>query len=186
MSKDSTPPFVISTIKNYWKPGMKILEVGCGAAFLRKTFGVDYIGTDITNLPYYEDLPRDVDFVCSAGNLVLSDASVNIIVIKSAFFLFPNHIAALREAYRVLKPGGMLFIFDYNKRTQKYLQQIEKHSNYPCWSQWGLKKLIKANGFMKPTLLVAEETQVTGLKRLYRLVRQEVRGDWAIVLAVKD
>ncbi len=186
MSKDSTPPFVISAIKSYWKPGMKILEIGCGPAFLRKTFGMDYIGSDITSLPYYANLARDVDLVCSADNLLLSDAIVNIVVIKSAFFLFPNHTAVLREVYRVLKPGGMLFIFDYNKRTQKDLQRREKHTNYPCWSQWSLKKLIKANGFIKVVLLVAEEIQPTGLKKVYRLIKQELRGDWVIVFAVKN
>jgi SAM-dependent methyltransferase len=180
-----SPDFVISAINQHWSPGKKVLEIGCGPAFLREIYGKDYIGTDITDELYYPDLPRDVDFVCSADELLLDDASIDIVLIKSAFFLFPDHEKALQEVMRVLKPSGKLLIFDYNKRTQKGLQQKEGHTRYPCWTQWGLKRLVQKSGFKDVRNLLAEAYQPAGYKRLFRLLMQEARHNWAIVMGEK-
>ena len=180
------PDFVVSIIKRHWNPGKKILEVGCGPSFLRKHFGEDYIGSDITNDDYTEGLPRDVDIICAADELKINTSSIDIVVIKSAFFLFPNYLKSLEEAIRVLKPKGKLLIFDYNAKTQKSLQKKEKHQNYPCWSQWKLKKLTKATKKMKNVEnYIASNIQPKGVKKIYSLIKQEVLGNWAIVCGEK-
>lgn len=179
--------FVLSIIKNHWSPGVKILEIGCGPAHLRKYFGKDYIGADITDKAYKADLPRDVDIVCPADQLKVDDSFVDIVVIKSAFFLFPDHKKSLEEAIRVLKPGGKLIIFDYTMRTQKRLQQKEGHRNYPCWTQWKLRRLLqKTGGFEKVHNLTTLSDQPKGLIRFYHLIRQEFFGTWAIVYGEKN
>lgn len=179
------PDFVVAIIKNYWKPGQKILEIGCGPAFLRDDFGKDYIGTDITDAPYSIELPRDVDIVCPADHLDLQDNAVDIIIIKSAFFLFNNHKKSLEEVMRVLKPAGKIIIFDYNKKTQKGLQRKEGHFQYPCWTQWGLKKVLKDHHFDNLTNLVASVQQPSRITKIYHLLRQEIFGTWAIVCGEK-
>jgi ubiquinone/menaquinone biosynthesis C-methylase UbiE len=161
------------------------LEIGCGPAFLRNIFGEDYVGTDITNKPYNENLIRDVDVICSADQLLFEKDSFDIIVIKSAFFLFPNHELSLKEAKRVLKPGGKIIIFDYNRKTQIELQRKEGHTNYPCWTQWGLKRLIQRNGFQNVQNLIPRKTIPTGIGKLYYLIKQEIFGTWAIILGTK-
>lgn len=183
MSK--TPEFVINVIRNYWKPGQQIIEVGCGPAFLREVFGQYYLGIDITDKPYTENLPRDVDIVCPADQLLIEDNCADIIVIKSAFFLFDNHATCLKEAKRVLKQGGKLIIFDYNRKTQKELQLKEGHERYPCWTQWGLKKLVQNNGFSNVENLIATNSQPLGFRKIYSLLRQEILGNWAIVCGTK-
>ncbi|HQS83357.1 MAG: hypothetical protein B7Y25_00260 [Alphaproteobacteria bacterium 16-39-46] len=180
-----SPEFVVNIIKNFWIPGQKILEIGCGPAFLRKVFGKDYIGTDITDRPYSKDLLRDVDLVCPSDKLFLKDNSIDVVVVKSALYLFPNHESTLKEILRVLKLNGKLLIFDYNRRTQKELMRKEGHTNYPCWTQWGLKKLIKINGFKNVALLLAEDKQPCGFERCYKLLRNEYYGTWAIVCGTK-
>lgn len=184
--KMTGPEFVVSIINSFWKPGKKILDIGCGPAFLRNVYGKDYLGTDISAEPYHPDLPRDVDLVCTADNLTLESNLFDIVIIKSAFFLFEDHVKALKEAHRVLKPGGKLIIFDYNKRTQKILQKKEGHSYYPCWTQWGLKRLLQINGFNKVRNYIATSVQPLGLARQYELVRQEIKGTWAIVCGTKS
>jgi len=179
------PDFVVQIIKDYWKPGQKILEIGCGPAFLREDFGKNYIGSDITKEPYNLDLPRDVDIVCPAENLCVDDNSIDIVVIKSAFFLFDNHMKSLNEIMRVLKPGGKVIIFDYNKRIQKDLQRKEGHNQYPCWTQWSLKKLLQRHYFNDVTNLIASTKQPSKITKPYHLLRQEIFGTWAIVYGIK-
>jgi len=179
------PDFVISILKQYWVPGQKILEIGCGPAFLRDEFGKDYLGVDITDEPYNEHYPRDVDIVCSSDKLLVENKTVDVVIIKSAFYMFSNHEKSLKEAKRVLKNKGKILIFDYNKRTQKELQRKEGHENYPCWTQWGLEKLIKNNGFKNVHKLVADVKQPFGFKRYYHMLRQEVLGTWAVVCGEK-
>lgn len=177
-----SPDFVVSIINSTWSKGSKILEIGCGPSFLRKHFGEDYIGSDITDDDYTKDLPRDVDIICSSDNLKISDSTIDIVVIKSAFFLFPNHLKSLEEAIRVLKPNGKLLIFDYNKKTQKLLQKKEQHENYPCWSQWDLKALLKKNKNLRNVdNYLASCIQPKGLKKIFLLIMQEILGTWAIV-----
>ncbi len=183
MSK--TPDFVVNIIKMFWSPGKKILEIGCGPALLRREFGKDYTGVDIISDPYSLDLLRDVDIVCSADNLQVRDNSIDIVVIKSAFYLFDSHTNSLKESLRVLKPNGKLLIFDYNKRTQKVLQKKEGHNRYPCWTQWDLKKLVQSNGFKNVDLLLAEDKPSEKLRKTYRLLKNEFRGTWAIVCGTK-
>jgi ubiquinone/menaquinone biosynthesis C-methylase UbiE len=180
-----SPDFVVSTIKALWQPGRKVLEIGCGPSLLRQHFGKDYIGTDITDEPYSSDMARDVDYVCPADNLLIDNEAVDIVVIKSAFFLFTNPNKSLQEAIRVLKPGGHVIIFDYNKRTQRHLQEREGHRNYPCWTQWRLRNYIQARGFMDAKLLLPQVSQPKGIKRIIDLIRQEMFGTWAIVIARK-
>lgn len=177
--------FVVSIVNNYWKKGQKILEIGCGPAFLRKFYGEDYTGSDITDVDYTPTIPRDVDVVCGADNLKFADNSFDIVIIKSAFFLFDDHAKALAEANRVLKTNGKLIIFDYNKKTQRMLQSKEGHTNYPCWTQLGLRKRILQSGFNKAKFWIADVKQPNIFTKIYHIARQEVLGTWAIVSAIK-
>lgn len=177
--------FAIAIINQHWQSGKKILEIGCGPAYLRKYYGTDYTGSDVTNDYYTPGVKRDVDVVCSAEDLKFEDQSFDIVLIKSAFYLFTNHSKALAEAYRLLRKGGVILILDYNKKTQKMLQKKEGHTRYPCWTQLGLKQLIARAGFNSTRLLLAETKQPSNLKRIYHLVRQEFLGTWAIVSGVK-
>lgn len=180
---NKAPSFIVDTLKASWKPGQKVLEIGCGPAFLRSEFGEHYIGTDITNKPYNSDLKRNVDIVCSGEKLPIKKHSVDLVIIKSALYLFSDWKAALYEVKRVLVPGGQLFVFDYNRRTQKDLQRREQHDRYPCWSQWRLKQCLRKVGFKKATLLLPQSLQFKGYLRQFHLLMEELYGTWAIVRA---
>lgn len=183
----TTPDFVIATLKKCWAPGKKLLEIGCGPAFLRTEFQNDYLGVDITDEPYRPDIPRRPDIICAAEKIPLSDETFDIITIKSALYLFTNPDASLQEACRLLRPKGKLVVFDYNRRTQKDLQRREgNHNRYPCWTQWGLKNHIKAAGFSHTTLLCPKVIQPKNLPRWLYLLAQECLGTWAVVMGIKE
>jgi len=178
---NSTPTFIINIIKQYWTPGKKILEIGCGPAFLREFFGADYIGTDITDEPYNENLPRNVDIVCAAENLLMKNDMVDIVTIKSSFYLFTEHDRVLMEVNRVLKSHGLILIFDYTRKTQKKLQKSEHEKIYPCWTQLGLKRKMMQSGFTDCQILSAEGDKAN----LLQIMKNEMMGTWAIAKGAK-
>lgn len=175
-------PFVTSILRAHAGPGDRILDIGCGPALYRHVTGAEYVGVDITDEPYNE-IPRDVDIVAPGDAIPLDGAAFDLVFSLSAFFQFPDTERALAEMRRLLRPGGRLVLFDYNRRAQRRLQALEGAPR-PCWTQWGLRRRVADAGFRDARVLVAAERQPSGPMRMLRLVDEELRGQWAIVTAV--
>ena len=80
----------------------KILDIGCGGNNLVRRYG-NGVGVDIYPWP-------GVDIVCDTTNLPFGDSEFDRVFLIACL----NHILekekVLQEAYRVLKPGGMVII----------------------------------------------------------------------------
>jgi len=93
----------------------KVLEVGCGTGrWLRllNELGCEYAGFDYSAgmlAIAREQLDGDIR-EGSAESLPWGDASFDCVQIVNAFHHFPEKEASLREAYRVLKPGGAILL----------------------------------------------------------------------------
>jgi ubiquinone/menaquinone biosynthesis C-methylase UbiE len=124
-------PFSIGLINN----GEAVLDIGCGAgvdtliaAMMTGPTGTA-VGIDLTaemleraetNLKL-TDL-KNVTFKKSSGEkLPFEDNSFDVVVSNGAINLIPDKTATLKEALRVLKPGGRLMIAD-----QIMVGQLEK------------------------------------------------------------
>jgi ubiquinone/menaquinone biosynthesis C-methylase UbiE len=103
------------------RPGERVLIDGCGTgadlAFLRAD--VQAVATDITPAMVErtrrraEGLGRSVDArVMDAQALEFADASFDAVVLHLILAVVPDPVAAVREAARVLKPGGRAVVFD--------------------------------------------------------------------------
>ena len=176
--------FIVYFLQKYTKQGDLVLDAGCGAALYRKSIKGRYVGIDISTDPYGENCPRDVDVVASGVEVPFCGSVFDLVFSVSAFFQFPDPAGALCEYNRILKPGGRLILFDYNRRIQKKLEIREKMKR-PCWTQWGLKKLVIQAGFRDCELLLPFPREIHGIERLLRLLEEEMRGQWAIVTGVK-
>lgn len=55
--------------------------------------------------------------VGDAGRLPVRDAAVDAVVVVDALHHLPNQRAAVAEAYRVLRPGGVVVVRDFDPRT---------------------------------------------------------------------
>lgn len=176
-------PFVVATLGHYLSPGQVLVDVGCGPGLYRSATAARFIGIDHTAEPYRPDWHRDVDAVAEASRLPLCAGAADMIMCKSAFYAFPAHEAALAEFRRVLKPGGRIMLFDYNRRTQCRLERSEGAIR-PCWTQWQLRDRVRAAGFERVEILLPTHHQLPIVLRLPLLVAQELLGTWAIVTGI--
>ncbi|MDP2430943.1 MAG: class I SAM-dependent methyltransferase [Pseudomonadota bacterium] len=171
-------------MNRYIAANQTLLDVGCGPGLYRKTTPARFIGIDYTDAPYYPDWPRDVDVVAEGSMLPLRSGCVDLVMSKSAFFQFPQPDEALRDFFRVLRPGGRILLFDYNRRTQRHLERGE-NSRRPCWTQWQLRDRVRAAGFTQVELLLPMSRQLPAALRLPFLIAQELFGSWAIVTGIR-
>ena len=103
------------------RPGERILIDGCGTgsdlAFIPA--GVEVTATDLTPAMVQRTrhraqiLGRQVDArVMDAQKLEFADAAFDAVVLHLILAVVPDPVAAVREAARVLKPGGRAVVFD--------------------------------------------------------------------------
>ncbi|MCX6135462.1 MAG: methyltransferase domain-containing protein [Ignavibacteriales bacterium] len=183
--KKKVIPFVEYYLNLFALPGQRILDVGCGTAQYRHSTKAAYVGLDYTNDPFPDGFARDVDIVAFASSIPEPDQSFDLIFAVGAFYQFPERDGALEEFYRLLKVGGRVLLFDYNRRTQKRLEASEAEQR-PCWTQWELRSIVAAAGFKDCDLLVPRVChEVNRGERFLRLVAEEAFGMWAIVTGVR-
>jgi len=103
-------------------PGQRVLDLGCGPgdgmARLGTTgavaIGLDYSGGML-------DQARKVAANAGrlargdAGRLPFRDGAFDKVVCTNSFHHYPDHVGALREMRRVLRPGGLLVLVDPRK-----------------------------------------------------------------------
>jgi ubiquinone/menaquinone biosynthesis C-methylase UbiE len=109
------------------RPGSELLEVGCGTGavsrYLATLPGVAHV-TGVDPSPLFVERARElagdapVDFVAGDGQaLELDDASFDAVVFHTSLCHMPERERALAEAFRVLRPGGQLAVFDGDYAT---------------------------------------------------------------------
>ena len=113
---------------------LSILDVGCGSGFFEMVlsdFECHVTGIDLTSemIEQGEGLLKrhgsDAKLlVMDAEQLNFPDESFDVVLSRNLTWTLPHPVDAYREWYRVLKPGGMLLIYDaeYAKGFHKYDQ----------------------------------------------------------------
>jgi SAM-dependent methyltransferase len=169
-------PFVLKMLLTRLRPGMRVLETGCGGAQYRphvKAARAAYVGTDVVN-SHYQDR-GDVDVYCSAHHLPFPAGSFDLVFNQGAIDYMASPASVFREAYRVLKPNGMVLIFTY---TRKVLEDIHANcvSSGRPWEKdhWvfdrdEILQLIRTAGFSTRDVSARLETwsPTTRLEHLY-------------------
>jgi SAM-dependent methyltransferase len=89
---------------------------------------------------------------CQFNELPFEENSVNLVVLSHALSFTQAPIELLEEVYRILKPGGQLILFGFNRWSWwSFSRQSRKRKGYP-WggsfhSIWRVKKWLSSLGY---------------------------------------
>ena len=119
-----------------------ILDIGAGSSPYKKFFkGQRYISTDFAYTWNMEQKSK-LDFISDAHKIPVKSGSVYAIINTEVLEHTSNPEEVLREFYRILKPGGNLFL----TVPQSWELHQEPH-HYFNFTKYGLELLFKRVGF---------------------------------------
>ncbi|HIK56770.1 MAG TPA: methyltransferase domain-containing protein [Synechococcales cyanobacterium M55_K2018_004] len=187
--------------------GSTVLDVGCGiggsSRILAKDYGFQVTGITISPAQVkraQELTPPEVSAqfqVDDAMNLSFPDASFDVVWCIEAGPHMPDKAIFAKELMRVLKPGGILVVADWNQRDarQHPLNRWERWVMRQLLDQWahpefasieGFAELLEATGLTEGGIKTADWTQETlpswldsiweGIKRPKGLITFGVTG----------
>ena len=163
-------------------PGTTVLDVGCGiggsSRILARNYGFAVTGITISpqQVKRAQELTPEgltVQFqVDDAMALSFPDASFDVVWSIEAGPHMPDKAVFARELMRVLKPGGVLVVADWNQRDdrQKPLNFWEKPVMRQLLDQWshpvfasieGFAECLEATGFVEGNVITTDWTDPT-------------------------
>jgi len=96
-----------------------VVEVGCGKGHLLRWMraaaaapGRTFVGIDLSRAVFALPPQQLAGAMADGEHLPLRDASVAALIYDGALHHLIDYIDALREAFRVLRPGGLLILFE--------------------------------------------------------------------------
>lgn len=120
-----------------------VIEFGCGTGAFTKylaDYNLEIIGVDISEecISYAKknEIKNTKFIVGDIEHLDFEDNSFDIVVASGVLHHFPDFLEVLKEAYRVLKPGGRFFAYEPNRKNPIMWLYRDKHS--PFYSDKGV------------------------------------------------
>ncbi|HTC59861.1 MAG TPA: glycosyltransferase [Solirubrobacteraceae bacterium] len=142
--------------------GSLVLDVGAGSAPFRELFShTDYVTVDRARSLH--GAANDFDLVASADDIPLKQASVDAIVCTQVLEHLPEPVDALTEFFRLLKPGGVLFL-----TAPLVWEEHEKPDDYFRYTRSGLAHILEKVGF--------EHIEITGRGDCFSTLAQLLRN----------
>jgi SAM-dependent methyltransferase len=102
------------------RPTDRLLDIGCGTGHSRAVYAGAvgrYLGVDLSPASIAAARlahPEDEWHVADACALPFAEQSFDVVAFSSVLHHIPDFPRAVREAHRVLRPGGVTFAFDPN------------------------------------------------------------------------
>ena len=162
MCKDDYPPMLAELEID---PFDNVLDVGCGTGPVIELLATKYpekhfVGLDITpamiEVARSKGLPNAEFVVGDAESLPFGDGGFDAVLCSNSFHHYPNPGAFLREAHRVLRPGGKLILRDYTSNDvvvwlmntfEMPLAHLVGHGDVRILKMGEYRELMEAAGF---------------------------------------
>ena len=162
--------------------GTTVLDVGCGIGGSSRILGRDYgfAVTGVTISPQQVQraqalTPQELNVqfrVDDAMALSYPDGSFDVVWSIEAGPHMPDKAVFAKELMRVLKPGGILVVADWNQRDDRQIplnlwekpvmQQLLDQWSHPAFSSIeGFSELLAATGFVQGNVTTADWTEQT-------------------------
>ena len=142
--------------------GSRVLDVGCGiggsARILARDYGLDVLGISISPAQIARataltpaSLPRCRFQVMDALDLTLADGSFDAVWSVEACPHMPDKQRYADELLRVLRPGGLLAVADWNRRDPgvRPLSWLERRVMHQLLVQWAHPEFASIPGFRR-------------------------------------
>jgi SAM-dependent methyltransferase len=173
-------------------PGKRLLEVGCGMGTDLLQFargGARVTGVDLTprsieisrhHLQLYD---QTGDFAINdAERLPFRDESFDVVYSNGVLHHTPDTAGAVREIYRVLRPGGLARVMLYHRHSWNYWVEIVLHRGLVRAQLRGqtpeeiMSRYVEVNeGEGRPLVKVYSQRRARELFSRFREVRTDVR-----------
>jgi len=161
-------PRLYRTIGRELQLAYRVLDIGCGACklcdFLVRTYSQQVVGVDISTekLPLYRrkkrgpvrSNPQCIKADARSLNF-LSSGSIDAVVMMWSLHEMRAPMTVLREARRILRPGGKILVMDFPRRSLAETLWNEKY--YICRE---IISMIRRAGFEKAGCRLVEHKQV--------------------------
>jgi tRNA (uracil-5-)-methyltransferase TRM9 len=155
--------------KTYARPGDRVLDIGCGNGRAYQLFAglaIDYEGVDVSAqlIRHAKAKVNDLLANFSVGSMTAlpcEDAEFDVAMAMAVLHHVPSRqfrLQALREARRVLKPGGWLLMTNWNLWRPRYL---------PLHAAALLKKLVGLSPYEGNDLFVPWRMGGKDVRRYY-------------------
>jgi SAM-dependent methyltransferase len=101
-----------------------VVELGAGTGLLPRYLNRRVILSDVVPNPW-------LDLAMDGTRLALRDASIDALIVSNALHHFPSPSRFLREASRILKPGGVVLFNDaYCSLLLRIMLRLARHEGY--------------------------------------------------------
>jgi ubiquinone/menaquinone biosynthesis C-methylase UbiE len=154
-------------------PTARLLDVGCGTGHSRSVYAGaigSYLGVDLSPAAIAAaraTYPDDEWQVADACRLPFADRSFDVVAFSSVLHHIPDFPRAVREAHRVLRPGGVAFAFDPNLLHPA--MALFRHPDSPAYIPEGVSPNERP---LLPAVLAAAFRRAG-----FRRVRQRAQSD---------
>jgi excisionase family DNA binding protein len=139
------------------KKPMMLMDLGAGdgyiarfaAKFVIKVLAVDLSGAMLKELTKKARLEgiKNIETIESDGlDIPVNDALVDVVCANMYLHHIEDPGLAIREMYRVIKPGGLVFIADFFEHTDDRLKE-KMHDIWPGFNVQTMKDWFGKNGF---------------------------------------
>jgi ubiquinone/menaquinone biosynthesis C-methylase UbiE len=164
------------------KPGMKILEVGCGAGitsrYIAKEYNVNVSAIDINKKMIQKAKERSKGIknlkcqVADAQKLPFKANTFDIVFCQSVIAFVPNKQKAVNEFKRVLKKGGHMALNEATWKTDPPKKLLNYFSitigDAKFLKKEGYEKLLKKAGLKNITTQIHDINMITEIKENMR------------------